>query len=670
MGAGMGEMMKQMGTPPRKELYPSLMALPIEVKPEQRAAIEQLAQERMKSGADRISSGLQKLTISASGDDFAAMHQASAQMREGLAEFESGIAARQVLAEGKEPHNVALDWFKREMNLAMPVRSVEPRTIWGVTPFHLFTMALLVSFALAMLAMYFFKMRRAAALFGRIDPDGQPPLAAGAEPPPPVKPEGGSGAPASGDAPKSPDKPAAPTGDSIPPKTPGEEDASKPPDKPSGAPGIVNPPKPPEEPQAGGLAPAAPPDGGDPPRSSDKPSAVPRPGDPTSTPEGSPSDGAAKPGSKPTPSVSPADGSTGAVSANWKGKLRVGSIKPETPDVMTFRFLATSKDSSLPFTFLPGQFLNLSFWIGGAKMNRSYSISSSPTHREFVDLTVRREPRGAVSRHMDDLLRVGDQIDAGGPVGKFTFTGAEADSIVLLSAGVGITPMMSIARYLTEQSWPGDLFFVYTCHFLADFIFADELTALARQNPKLHLLVTISKPEGSDWKGPRGRITKEWLAASIPDLAARRVHVCGPPSMMEATKGMLTELGVPPERLKTEVFGTVKPAPAAPGTTAAPSAPATGPLVTFSKNNKSAKIRLDLKSGDSPPKQTILELSEELGIGIEFSCRVGTCGVCKVKMISGEVDMEVQDALDDTDKAGNIILACQAKPKAEVAVEA
>ena len=79
---------------------------------------------------------------------------------------------------------------------------------------------------------------------------------------------------------------------------------------------------------------------------------------------------------------------------------------------------------------------------------------------------------------------------------------------------------------------------------------------------------------------------------------------------------------------------------------------------------------MDLTSGDSPPRQTILELSEELGIGIEFSCRVGTCGVCKVKLTSGEVDMEVQDSLDDAEKASNIILACQAKPKAEVAVEA
>jgi hypothetical protein len=164
-------MMKGMGTPPRKELYPALMALPDDVTPEQRAGIEQLAQERMKAGATLMSSGLEKLSGSTSDEDYEAMQQAAAQVREGLAQFEAGIAARRVLSEGKAPRNLALDWFKREMNLASPVRPQEPRALLGVTLFHLFTMALLIAFALAMVAMYFFKMRRAAALFGRLDPD-------------------------------------------------------------------------------------------------------------------------------------------------------------------------------------------------------------------------------------------------------------------------------------------------------------------------------------------------------------------------------------------------------------------------------------------------------------------------------------------------------------------
>jgi ferredoxin-NADP reductase len=369
---------------------------------------------------------------------------------------------------------------------------------------------------------------------------------------------------------------------------------------------------------------------------------------------------------------SPVEAVTSAspVTANWRGPLRVASIVSETPSVKTFRLLPSSSNGLMPFTFLPGQFLNVAFWIGGAIMNRSYSISSSPTQREYVELTVRREPRGAVSRHIDDLLNIGDQIEAGGPVGRFTFTGTEADSIVLIAGGVGITPMMSITRYLTARSWAGDIFFIYGCRAPSDFIFANEFGALQRVNPKLHVAVTMSRPEGTDWNGPRGRITKELLNETVPGIAARRIHLCGPPSMMDATKAILAELGVAPDQIKTELFGATKPTLTAPGTTAAPSVAATGPLVTFSKNNRSAKIHLDLQKGDSPPKQSILELSEELAIGIQFSCRVGTCGVCKVKMTSGDVEMAVQDALDPGDKTNGVILACQAKPTSDTAVEA
>ena len=364
---------------------------------------------------------------------------------------------------------------------------------------------------------------------------------------------------------------------------------------------------------------------------------------------------------KSTPPSGPDAKSLPPLTANWRGQLRVGSIIKETPYVKTFRLLPSSGDRVVPFTFVPGQFLNLAFWIGGARMNRSYSISSSPNQREYVDLTVRREPRGAVSRHIVDLLKVGDIIEAGGPVGKFTFDGTEADSIVLISGGVGITPMVSISRYLTEQSWPGDIFFIYVCRTPVDYILADAIAALEHENPRLRVVITMTRPEGTDWKGPRGHLTKELLTQTVPDLTSRRIHLCGPIPMMDATKALLAELGVPPDQLKTEAFGTPKPSPAAAGTTAKLTASATGPLVTFSNNSKSANIQ---------DGQTVLELSEELGIGIQFSCRVGTCGVCKVKMTSGEVTMAVEDSLDADDKTNGIILACQAIPKGDIAVEA
>ncbi|QCP12329.1 2Fe-2S iron-sulfur cluster-binding protein [Pseudoduganella umbonata] len=335
------------------------------------------------------------------------------------------------------------------------------------------------------------------------------------------------------------------------------------------------------------------------------------------------------------------------------------NVITETPTVKTVRLGPAADAAALPFTFLPGQFLNVTFSIGGARMNRSYSISSSPTQRAYLDLTVKREPRGAVSRHIADLLKVGDELEAGGPVGRFTFTGTEANSIVLISGGVGITPMMSISRYLSEQSWPNDIFFIYACRSPADFIFAKEIAELERHNPWLHVTVVMEHPDGTDWQGLTGRLNTDVLSQAVPHIASRRIHMCGPPVMMEAVRSLLQELKVPAEQIKTEDFGTAAPPPGEGSNRFA--AAATGPLVSFSKSSKSAKIHLD---------QTLLELSEELNIGIEFSCRVGTCGICKVQLTAGEVDMAIDDALDADDKVKGIVLACQAKPKGPVTVEA
>ena len=179
MGGGMegmmDGMMKKMGAPPPKDLYPSLMSLP-DLTTEQREQVRSQADERMRSAVALLSEGLDKLAVATEVEDYAAMQDATDQVREAVARFESGLAARRALAEGKPPRQVALQWFKGEMNL-QPPQGVEARSGRpGVSLFHLFTMVLLVAFALAMVAMYFAKMRRAAALFGRIEGDkGSPP---------------------------------------------------------------------------------------------------------------------------------------------------------------------------------------------------------------------------------------------------------------------------------------------------------------------------------------------------------------------------------------------------------------------------------------------------------------------------------------------------------------
>ena len=598
MMEGMGEMMKNMGAPPPKELYPSLMDLP-DLPRAKRLEVEQQAGERMHSGVALMNESLDYLLQAAAAQNYTAMQAGTASLREGLARFESGLAAQRALAEGKAPRNVAITWFKRDMNL-LPLPGADTEHS-GLGVFHWFVMVLLAGFFVVMSGMYFFKMRRASALLQRIADGGpvNPPAAAAVG------------------------KPAAPA------------------DKPAAA-------APPAA-DAKAVPPAALPAADAPP-----------------TGKGS------------APSV-PAAGPPG----KWSGKLRLSHIFEETPNVKTFR-LMDPLDGEIPFSFQPGQYLTVTVFPEGKPVKRSYTIASSPTEHAYVDLTIKREDKGVESRYLHDCVQVGDLLDFAGPSGAFVFTGRECKCLAFIAAGVGITPLMSVTRYLTDRSWPGEMFLLYSCHSPRDFIFQEELEYLQRRHSNLHVIATVTSAEGTDWKGPTGRITKEFIAQSVPDITSRRVHICGPEEMMEATKKFLAELGVPKEQVKAEAFGpaigqpepapkpTDSPAatPKAPAATAPPATPVAAPpaaagavaaTVTFSRSAKTAPL---------PPEKSVLEASEDIGVKIPFECRVGTCGVCKTKLLFGQVTMAVEDALTPEDKAAGIILPCQAKSTADCSVDA
>lgn len=563
------------------------MALPT-LTPESRAQAQKLSEERIQEGSMLLQSAQDRLHSAIGSGDHDVARIAAEQFRDGLGRFNSGVAAQKLLREGVPPQDVALQWLKQEMSLTASPVNANPWEVRGSQSMHWAAMFLLVAFALGMVVMYFLKMRRAAALFGRVNPEG------GAPPP-------GSASPlAKGGPPSGPPSGPASSAPTFPSSEPAKESIS-----------------------AAGLPPVAPSVAG--------------------------------------ASSTATERSPLAVTSKWAGKLRVGSARAETPSVRTIRLRPVSGDGAMPFNFAPGQFLNVALPVGGARMIRSYSISSSPTQGEYVEITVKRELRGAVSRRVVDYLKVGDVIEAAGPAGRFTFNGSEAPSIVLIAGGVGITPMMSIIRYLTARAWRGDIFLVYACRSPVDVIFARDITELERANPKLHVTLVVARAEGTEQQGSRGRLTKELLVQVVPDIATRRIHVCGPLPMMTAVKAMLAELNVPPGQVKSEEFGSAAPTPSAAGTTGASGGPASGPVVSFSKTGKASPIRVD---------QTVLELSEELGVGIQSACRIGVCGTCAVKLVSGEVEMAVEDGLDADDRAAGMVLACQSRPKGPATVEA
>jgi ferredoxin-NADP reductase len=566
-------MMGGMGANPPKEVYPSLMALP-ELSPEKRAAIQAEADERMRSGTALMSEGLERLTQAAEQQDYAAMQEATAQVREGLSRFDGGLAARRALAEGKSPRDVALQWFKREINLQPAATAEAGGGVFGLSWFHFFSMAVLIGFAVVMIWMYFHKMRRASELLARLTAGAPPVGAAGAGPP------------------------AVPRATAIPPPA-----VAPPPDGHPSTPAVAG----------AGAGPAT---------------------------------------AAPTIAAPPRAGP-------WSGLLRVARNFEEATDVKTFRFTAP-KGGRLPFSYLPGQFLSLKVRQDDKPLRRSYSIASSPSQRDYVEITVKRVEQGVVSGYLHDRVKEGDRLEVSAPFGSFTFTGKEADSIVLVGGGVGITPLMTVIRYLTDHGWPKDIFLLYSCRTPRDFIFREELEYLQRRYANLHVVASMTRAAGTEWIGLTGRLTKELIAQNVPNIAVRRVHLCGPPPLMEAVQGILAELGVPKEQVKTESF-TLARGKSEPERQVLETRPAPAATVTFAKSGKSAPL---------PPDRTVLEVAEGIGVEIPNVCRVGVCGLCKTKLLSGSVTMAVQDALTPEDKAKSLILACQAKSTAPISVEA
>jgi ferredoxin-NADP reductase len=562
------------GAQPKKQLYPQLMELPA-MTPQARQAIEADARERINRANAALVQAQSDYHRAMIGNDTAAMSEAATRQRTAVAEMISGTAALRALAEGQAPRQIALSWFREQMNLApATVEAGDHAGPFGLSWYHIISMIAVGLLALALLAMGIARRQRSVALLNRLT---AVPVSKPAVPAPP-----------------SPGPPAPPR--AVPPPQPA------------------------------------------------------------------------------TPSKS------------WSGPLRIAAIVRETPHVKTFR-LVEPNGGPIPFTFAPGQFVTLTAEVDGHIVRRSYTIASPPTRSSYVEVTVKREDDGEFSRFLHDKASVGQAIEVRGPVGAFVFDGGNADSIVLIAGGVGITPMMCVIRYLTDMSWPGEIFLVYAARSTDELIFREELEYLQRRYRRLHAVVTVdARSEGTAWMGLEGPIDKQALSHAVPGIDKRRVHLCGPPPMMAAIRRMLSELGVPEAQIKTEAFGPatglVPPPPTASPplpppsvarvidqieqSTAVPDAvvPAVGPAaatLSFARSHKSAAL---------PPDKTVLEVAESIGVPIDYSCRVGTCGLCKTKLLAGNVTMEVQDALTPEDKAAGLILACQARSLGDVAVDA
>ncbi len=354
--------------------------------------------------------------------------------------------------------------------------------------------------------------------------------------------------------------------------------------------------------------------------------------------------------------------------------LRCKAVVPVTHDVSTFVLEPMSKRT---FSFAPGQYVVVTINVGGERHQRCYTISSPPTRPHLLTITVKRTLGGLVSNWLHDNLERGGRVHVTGPFGEFTLAQHPARTYLFLSAGSGITPMMSMTRTLADLCAPADVAFVHSARSPDDIVFRRELEALPASG--LNLAVTSICEAGSPgevWTGPRGRLSAGLLAALVPDVAEREVFMCGPAPYMNAAMTVLADLGVPAVQIHQESFLLE---PVAAPLTVVPDmngalADDTGGLLTPATRMDTATTTVAFaRSGRElqvAPGTTVLEAATAAGITIRSACGQGLCGTCKSDLLEGSVDMQHAGGIRPREIASGKFLPCCSYPRGNLVIDA
>lgn len=326
-------------------------------------------------------------------------------------------------------------------------------------------------------------------------------------------------------------------------------------------------------------------------------------------------------------------------------ELTVLDVVEETPEARSISF-EVPPELAERFAYLPGQFLTLAVPSERTGLvARCYSLCSSPVEDEPPTITVKRTTDGYASNWLVDHLRPGDRLWVLPPSGIFTPADLDAD-LLLLAAGSGITPIMSILRTALRRG-SGQVRLVYANRDEGSVIFADALAELARAHPdRLHV---------EHWlETERGLPTQDQLRDLAAPYDSYDAFVCGPAPFMKAAVAALKELGFPRARRHQEKFVSLggNPFGDLEGLTAQP-----GPA--------RVTVRLDRETHELEgwPRDTVLlEFLESRGLKAPFSCRVGECMACAYRLVEGEVRMERNEVLDEDDLEVGIRLGCQSLP--------
>ncbi|GAA1222527.1 MOSC and FAD-binding oxidoreductase domain-containing protein [Kitasatospora nipponensis] len=351
----------------------------------------------------------------------------------------------------------------------------------------------------------------------------------------------------------------------------------------------------------------------------------------------------------------------------WRGfrPLRVTRVRRESPSVLSL-WLADAGAAPLPAR-LPGQFVTLRLPVqpGRPPLTRSYSLSGAPDAPEYR-ISVKREPQGTASRWLHAHATVGDSIQVAAPHGTFTLADGHGP-VVLLSAGVGVTPVLAMLRALADARSARQVWWLHGARNGEDHVFAEESRRLLSRLPNSHARICYSRARpadrpGIDYTDP-GRISADLLGRL--DLPARAdAYLCGPAGFLRELTDVLVTRGLRADRIHSETFGAT--AALTPGISTGATPPphlppgpvGTGPAVSFARSGVTAAW--------SPRYTSLLELAEACDVPVRWSCRTGVCHTCESALLAGAVRHSPEPL--DPPAEGNALICC-AGPEQDVTLD-
>ncbi|MFE2320385.1 FAD-dependent oxidoreductase [Streptomyces sp. NPDC059441] len=339
----------------------------------------------------------------------------------------------------------------------------------------------------------------------------------------------------------------------------------------------------------------------------------------------------------------------------WEGYLRVAGIEVLTPTVRRIRFAPLAGDT-MPFSFAAGQYVKVDLPVAVEPIERSYSICSSPGENGFVEIAVKHEPDGLGSGFLHEELEVGLALRVSGPHGEFTWEpGSEADTLLLIAGGVGITPLMSVLLAAADAGHTGRIVLLASYRTEEEVVFGPEIEALRSRLPGLEVSVFATD-----------RNRRIGLDELLPHAGPKtRVHLCGPAPMMQDLIGRLRELGVPREAIRTEAFvsGRSKETRREKAHAIAVAAAAAG-VTEFMIGTVGGTPAFPCSPG-----QSVLDAANAVGVALPQSCGEGACGTCRVRVLSGAYETDDRGMFSADELAAGWRLACQTLPTEDLVID-